>query len=99
MQTFKTLFWTSQPAASASPGPVSDKKKAKMAEWTQLDELRAMADARQPYSLVDALGRNWGRWRIEKVTEDQSRVIDDGTAQVIDWTLELKEFVNASSEE
>tara|TARA_B100000929_G_scaffold276697_1_gene251522 strand:- start:969 stop:1364 length:396 start_codon:yes stop_codon:yes gene_type:complete len=69
------------------------------AGMAKLDELRAMADARQPYSLVDALGRNWGRWRIEKVTEDQSRVIDDGTAQVIDWTLELKEFVNASSEE
>lgn len=63
----------------------------------KLDELRAMADTRAPFSVVDALGRNWGRWRIETISEDQSRVIDDGTAQVIDWTVQLKEFVNAPS--
>lgn len=60
----------------------------------KLDTLRAMANRRAPFSLVDGLGRNWGRWRIDDVIEDQSRVIDDGTAMVIDWTLQLKEFVN-----
>lgn len=59
-----------------------------------LDRLRAMQATRQPWSLMDALGRNWGRYRIESVSENQSQIIDDGTAMVIDWALELKEFVN-----
>jgi len=58
--------------------------------------LRAMADARQPYTLVDGVGRVWGRWRIDAVSEDQERVIDDGTATLLSWTLELQEFVNAT---
>ena len=29
-----------------------------------VDELRAMANARKPYTLVDGIGRVWGRWRI-----------------------------------
>lgn len=61
----------------------------------RLDELRALQDQRAPLPLVDGLGNNWGLWRINSVTETQSRVIDDGTAMVIDWTLELEEFVNA----
>lgn len=61
----------------------------------KLDELRAMVDGRKPFVLVDGLGRNWGRWRIDKVGESQRRIIDDGTAAVVEWTLELKEFVNA----
>ncbi|MFO6342741.1 phage tail protein, partial [Pseudomonas aeruginosa] len=66
------------------------------AGMAKLDELRAMADARQPYTLVDGIGRVWGRWRIDAVNEDQERVIDDGTATLLSWTLELQEFVNAT---
>lgn len=69
-------------------------KAFKGAGMAKLDELRAMANARAPYSLVDALGRNWGRWRIENVNENQERIIDDGTAMIVEWELELKEFVN-----
>ncbi|HCF9853773.1 TPA: phage tail protein [Pseudomonas aeruginosa] len=69
------------------------------AQWgagmTKVDELRAMANSRAPFTLVDGLGRNWGRWRIDGVSEDQERVIDDGTASLLNWTLELSEFVNA----
>jgi uncharacterized protein len=61
----------------------------------RLDQLRALANGRVPYPLVDGIGRNWGRWRIDKVSESQSSIIDDGTAMLIEWTLELKEFVNA----
>lgn len=64
------------------------------AGMAKLDELRAMADARRPYTLVDGIGRVWGRWRIDAVNEDQERVIDDGTATLLSWTLELQEFVN-----
>ncbi|WP_338479834.1 phage tail protein [Pseudomonas trivialis] len=61
----------------------------------RLDELRALQNARGPLPLVDGIGRNWGLWRINSVTEAQSNVIDDGTAMVMTWTLELEEFVNA----
>ncbi|MEC8917777.1 MAG: phage tail protein [Pseudomonadota bacterium] len=63
----------------------------------KLATLRAMADGRTPYAIVDALGRNWGRWRLDKVLEEQTGVIDDGTAMTIDWTLELREFRNENS--
>lgn len=65
------------------------------AGMTRLDQLRALANARAPLVLVDGIGRSWGRWRIDSVDEQQRRVIDDGTATLIEWTLELKEFVNA----
>lgn len=69
------------------------------AQWAdgmaKLDELRAMADARQPYALVDGVGRVWGRWRINDVTESQQRVLDDGTTSLLEWSLDLEEFVNA----
>ncbi|MNJ45718.1 Phage P2 GpU [compost metagenome] len=70
--------------------------KAQWAEgMAKLDELRAMADARQPYALVDGVGRVWGRWRINDVTESQQRVLDDGTTSLLEWSLDLEEFVNA----
>lgn len=61
----------------------------------RLDELRALQGLRVPLPLVDGIGRNWGLWRINSVVENQSNVIDDGTAMVMAWTLELEEFVNA----
>ncbi|KAF1028196.1 MAG: hypothetical protein GAK37_02263 [Pseudomonas sp.] len=61
----------------------------------RLDELRALQNQRVPLPLVDGIGQNWGLWRINSVTETQSQVIDDGTAMVIKWGLELEEFVNA----
>lgn len=69
------------------------------AQWSEgmakVDALRAMANARAPYVLVDGTGRVWGRWRIDDVNESQKRVLDDGTATLLEWTLELQEFVNA----
>ena len=61
----------------------------------RLDELRALQNQRVPLPLVDGIGRNWGLWRINSVMETQSNVIDDGTAMLMTWTLELEEFVNA----
>ena len=61
----------------------------------RLDELRALQNTRAPLTLVDGIGRNWGLWRINSVKETQSNVIDDGTAMLMTWTLELEEFVNA----
>lgn len=61
----------------------------------RLDELRALQALRVPLPLVDGIGRNWGLWRISNLTENQSLIIDDGTAMVIDWTIELAEYTNA----
>lgn len=61
----------------------------------RLDELRALQALRIPLPLVDGIGRNWGLWRINSVSESQSCVIDDGTAMVIDWMIELAEYTNA----
>lgn len=62
------------------------------AGMAKLDELRAMADARKPYVLVDGVGRVWGRWRIDGVNEGQKRVLDDGTTTLLEWSLDLSEF-------
>lgn len=61
----------------------------------RLDELRALQGLRVPLPLIDGIGRNWGLWRITTVQETQSNVIDDGTAMVVDWSIELAEFNNA----
>lgn len=61
-----------------------------------VERLRDMANQRKPYTLVDGVGRVWGRWRIDAVNEQQTRVLDDGTATWLEWTLELREFVNAT---
>jgi phage protein U len=61
----------------------------------RLDELRALQALRSPLPLIDGIGRNWGLWRISSVQETQTQIIDDGTAMVVDWVIELAEFNNA----
>ena len=61
----------------------------------RLDELRALQAQRVPLPMVDGIGRNWGLWQISKVTETQTDIIDDGTAMVVGWVVELTEFANA----
>lgn len=61
----------------------------------RLDELRALQALRTPLPLVDGIGRNWGLWRITTLSETQNNIIDDGTAMVVDWVIELMEFANA----
>lgn len=61
----------------------------------RLDELRALQALGIPVPLVDGIGRNWGLWQINKVSETQNNIIDDGTAMVVDWVIELMEFANA----
>ncbi|MGN7738858.1 phage tail protein [Pseudomonas sp. 22526] len=70
-------------------------KSMRAIAMTRLDELRALQALRVPLPLVDGIGRNWGLWRIDSVSESQSYVIDDGTAMVNDWVIELTEFINA----
>ena len=67
----------------------------RIAHQQQLEKLRTLQALRAPLPLVDGLGRNWGLWTIQSISEKQASVIDDGTAMVINWTLLLEEFVNA----
>lgn len=62
-----------------------------------LDKLRAMQAERVPKVIVDGLGRNLGRWKIMDVSETQTRIIDDGTAMVVDFNLSLEEYVDDAS--
>ena len=61
----------------------------------RLDELRALQAQRIPLPLIDGIGRNWGLWRINNIQETQSQIIDDGTAMVVDWVIELAAYNNA----
>jgi len=61
----------------------------------RLNELRTLQALRVPLPLVDGIGSYWGLWRINSVTETQKSVIDDGTAMVVDWAIELMEYTHA----
>ncbi|PWK28094.1 GpU protein [Pseudomonas sp. OV226] len=85
-----------QRATRALTTPLTVTGKAMYAvAMDRLDELRALQALRLPLPLIDGIGRNWGLWRIDNVTETQTFVIDDGTAMLINWSIELKEFANA----
>lgn len=90
---------TSKPKSSQTgqglQGLTISGKSMRAVAMTRLDELRALQALRVPLPLVDGIGRNWGLWRIDSVSESQSYVIDDGTAMVNDWVIELTEFINA----
>jgi hypothetical protein len=61
---------------------------------TSIDKLRDIKNKFQPVLLTDNYGYNLGLWKIMQVTEKQSRIIDDGTAMVTDFSLQLEEFAN-----
>ena len=63
----------------------------------RLNELRALQGQRAPLQLVDGRGYNLGRWRLDSVEESQRRVIDDGTAMMVDWVVQMKEYFDAGS--
>lgn len=60
----------------------------------KLDELRDLQGVRAPLTLVDGRGVNWGRWTLDELRENQSRIIDDGTAMVINWEIQLTEYID-----
>jgi len=60
----------------------------------RMDDLRALQARHEPLSMVDSRGVNLGRWTLDSVRESQGRVIDDGTAMVINWEILLTEYVD-----
>jgi len=90
-------FQTSNPKAAVFFNPANTISGTSMyaVGMERLDELRALQALRVPLPLIDGIGRNWGLWRINSIDENQSEVIDDGTAMVIKWVIGLSEFNNA----
>lgn len=60
----------------------------------QMQRLRAMQAEGKPYQLMDFNGNDLGQWKIMQIREQQKYVIDDGKPMVIEFTLELEEFVS-----
>jgi phage protein U len=59
---------------------------------TNMDKLRALQAKREPLVLTDGYGNNLGQWVIKLLQEKQDRIIDDGTAFVIGFSIELEEY-------
>lgn len=70
----------------------------KSAGMSSLDALRKMQAERVPKVLTDGYGNNLGLWTIEKIVEKGSRIIDDGTIMVIDFTLDLMEYAGENTQ-
>ena len=56
----------------------------------QIARMRAMGDLGKPLFLVDGMGRVYGNWVIESVTETGSKHFKDGMPRLITFDLELK---------
>lgn len=65
-------------------------------EWNggtgQLDDLRSLADGRQPLNMIDGRGNVLGRWVIERVEESQGVFAQAGVARKQEFTLGLKKY-------
>lgn len=57
-----------------------------------IDKLRELQGKRAPLVLTDGYGRNLGLWTIKRLQEQQDRIIDDGTAFIVGFTIELEEY-------
>ncbi|MBJ7536627.1 phage tail protein [Marinomonas transparens] len=64
---------------------------------TNLSMLRFLQNQREPVGLTDGYGNTLGRWVIKRLQEKQDKIIDDGTALVLSFTLELEEYVNENA--
>lgn len=54
-----------------------------------LETLRGMADAGDAYLLVAGDGHIFGRWVITAINETRRELFRDGTAKVIDFSIDL----------
>lgn len=62
-----------------------------------MDALRALQNKREPLVLVDGDSNNLGQWVVKRLQEKQDKIIDDGTAFVLGFTIELEEYANENN--
>lgn len=69
-------------------------------EWrggfTQVAQMRALADEGKPQSLVDGNGASLGKWVIKRVEEGQSVFADAGMPRRVEFSLQLLRFPDAT---
>ncbi len=58
-----------------------------------MNNLRALQAQRTPLVLNNGYGESMGRWVIKSLQEKQERIIMDGTAFVVGFTVDLEEFI------
>lgn len=58
----------------------------------QVAFMRAEAATGLPLMMVDGLGRIWGRWAIQSVTEEQGVFFADGAPREIHFSLDLSYY-------
>ncbi|WP_299492976.1 phage tail protein [uncultured Shewanella sp.] len=58
-----------------------------------MDKLRVLQAKRAPLVLNSGYGESMGRWVIKSLQEKQERIIMDGTAFVVGFTVNLEEFI------
>lgn len=59
-----------------------------------IERLRTMQATLKPFVLSDGYGINMGQRTIKSIAEKQDKIIDDGTAQTISFTITLEEFID-----
>lgn len=57
-----------------------------------LDKLRELQAIKKPQPLVMGDGSVLGEWKVMRVTERRSRLLDDGKNLVTEFTLELEKY-------
>ncbi len=57
-----------------------------------LDQLRAKADEMIPYALVTGYGKNLGKYLCLDISDGHTRLMDDGRAQVVTFTITLEKY-------
>lgn len=58
----------------------------------QVERMRSMAGRGVPMLLVDGLGKLWGRWVIESISEKQTLFAAFGAPRKQEFTLQLRKF-------
>lgn len=59
---------------------------------SNLRDLRTMADKGEPYLMAAGNGEIFGYYIITNISEDRSYFLADGTAQKIEFSLQLKKY-------
>lgn len=58
----------------------------------QMDKMRSMADTGNPLTLVDGLGKVWGKWCIKSISESQSSFLQGGVPRKIVFRVRLVRY-------
>ena len=58
----------------------------------QIETMRDMADEGVPLMLVDGLGRVWGRFVIEELSDSRTVFADNGQPRRVDFAIKLKSY-------